>query len=170
MKNPLTRKNLPLHLRARKRNKRPEQALQIGIFNQLRVLMGLQRYEQFLAFHCPNGGARTEFEGKIFKEMGVMPGAPDIILLFPERKFDPAFIPIKTEGKPYWEGDENTYPKTVFVELKAGDKSGQNANQELFQRRAEGLGFEYHLISVLDLKDALNQIYAILMMNGVTGI
>lgn len=31
-----------------------------------------------VAWHVPNGGLRGDFEGKRFKEMGVLPGNPDV--------------------------------------------------------------------------------------------
>lgn len=36
-----------------------------------------------LFFHIPNGGARDKREGAKFKAMGLLPGAPDMLLISP---------------------------------------------------------------------------------------
>lgn len=37
-------------------------------------------YPGVLIFHVPNGGARSKTEGLKFKQMGVTPGVPDLIV------------------------------------------------------------------------------------------
>ena len=125
--------------------KRHEQTLQIGIFNQLYPLMKIQNYEQFVAFHVPNGGGRSSpAEAAIFKTMGVVAGVADIVFMF--------------KGG-----------KTVFVELKAG-KAPMEDSQERFQGWCADLGFEYILMRALNVQDAVDQTFAILRANGVRGI
>ena len=157
---------------------RKEQPSQIAIFKYLRRLMAEQNYSQFLAFHPANGGKRTEYEAMIFKEMGVMPGVADIILLFAAQnrpvidetlsvplEGKTVFHPIKNAGRPL---------KTVFVELKfveQGKKTGgQSPNQKLFQERVEGLGFEYHLLGVSNPYDAVAKIKGLLKSHNITAI
>lgn len=62
---------------AKKRRKRPEQALQRAVFDHLRS----HAYPGVVAFHVPNGGKRTAAEGAIFKGLGVLPGVPDLIAI-----------------------------------------------------------------------------------------
>lgn len=134
-------KSLYLHPEAKKHIRRPEQELQIAIFNYLRPLMVLQKYSQFMAFHVPNGGKRTSYEGYIFKAMGVMAGVTDIPFLFPG-------------------------PKVVWAEVKVKGED-QTEPQRNFQARVEAFGFEYRLIEAKDASDAISQAQAILRANGV---
>lgn len=184
--------DLPPHIQARltghkvrQRSARPEQSLQIGIFNQLTPLMIHQKFSQFLCFHVGNGGWRSEAEAGIFKSMGVMPGVADIVMLFPKSFLDKR----KLTNPDDW--FFINAPKTAFIELKfkaarkpprlkkdgtyakqrlRREDSGQSEYQKLFQARVEALGFEYHLVEAEDLNDALKQIYKIMRDNGVTGI
>ena len=68
-------------------------------------------------FHVPNGGRRTKAEGSIFKSLGVRPGVPDLVLLFPGGK-------------------------CAFVEIKA-DKGRLSAAQKAFRNTAEAMGFPF---------------------------
>lgn len=141
-------RDLPPHLQKKlfgkvikKIKNRPEQDLQIGIFDQLKPLMIAQEYKHFLAFHVPNGGWRTKMEADIFQAMGTMAGVTDIVFLFPE--------------------------KVVFVELKFGKSGRANENQTKFESRVTALGFEYYLLAAKDLMDALEKIVGLLKLNGV---
>lgn len=53
---------------------RPEQDMQRAVFQHLaaRAAPGV------VAWHPPNGGARSKIEGAIFKGIGVKPGVPDV--------------------------------------------------------------------------------------------
>lgn len=128
---------------AKKGMKRPEQILQIAIFNFLRPLMVVQKREKFIAFSIPNGGYRTPFEANIFKATGVMAGASDILFLF-------------------------NGGQSVFVELKAKGGGGQTDNQKGFQESVEFLGFDYILLEAGDAREAVNKTQEILRRYGVS--
>ncbi len=163
------RKNIYMHPQGKKKIRRPEQTVQVGVFSHLRPLMELQRYEKFLCFHCPNGGGRSAVEAGILRGMGTMSGVADIIVLIAEQK--------AVAG--HW-GYEP--PKTVFIELKlksmktmkGGKDKGkivaratpQSDDQILFQGRVTAMGFPYYLVESLDVSDALNQILAIIKTEG----
>jgi hypothetical protein len=57
--------------------RRPEQALQRGVFEHLRV----RAAPDVFAFHPANGGWRTAVEGAILRGMGVVPGTPDVVAI-----------------------------------------------------------------------------------------
>lgn len=88
--------------------RRPEQILQQQVVRFLDMA-----YPAVLAFHCPNGGARSAVEGAILKSMGVRPGVPDLCLLLP-------------------------CGRTAWIELKAG-KGKLTAAQEAFRDKAQAL-------------------------------
>lgn len=158
--------------------KRPEQAIQIGIMNYLRQIMDAQRYKKFMAFHVPNGGGRSEAEGRILKKMGVMAGVADIVVLVPPI-FNLDTLPIGHQG-----GICNFMPMTVFIELKhqpmriAKRKAVKgrlerapakvlSTPQEDFQQRVNTLGFNYRTVAAVDARDGLNQVLTILSEYGV---
>jgi len=59
--------------------KRPEQALQKACIKWLRL-----QYPNVLAFHPPNGrDAGSPHMGKLWKDMGVLAGVPDILVCHP---------------------------------------------------------------------------------------
>lgn len=146
----------------KKAMQRPEQAMQIAIFNQLRPLMVLQKNKKFFAAHIPNGGYRTPAEAQIFKSMGVRAGMADIILLLP-----PETDVIGGTGR------------TVFIELKAfkppktkPDKKPdtaklQSETQADFMGIVQTLGFDYHVLAAKDCNDAVDQMMVILQRYGV---
>jgi hypothetical protein len=57
-----------------KRRRRPEQAIQVAVFQHIRA----RGAPGLVAFHPANGGARTAVEGAILKSMGVVAGVPDL--------------------------------------------------------------------------------------------
>lgn len=146
----------------KKAMQRPEQMLQIAIFNQLKPLMAVQKCQKFCAFHVPNGGYRTPAEAQAFFSMGTRSGVADIILLLPP---DPDVI--------------GGTGRTVFVELKAfkppktkPDKKPdtaklQSETQADFMGIVQTLGFDYHVLAAKDAADACNQMAAILQRYGV---
>lgn len=147
--------------------RRPEQGLQIGIFNMLKPLMAYQKCRQFIAFHVPNGmglpkkkgrnGKWYSPQGAIFKAMGLMPGVADIILLFPEH-WVPSPAPLRSMDR---------CPQTiVFVEVKALGET-QREDQENFQAWVTAFGFEYVIIEAANTSDAWNQMRVILRRCGV---
>lgn len=140
-------KSLYTHPKRKKSMKRPEQAMQIGVFNFLRRLMEHYKFEKFIAFHVSNGGYRTKAEASIFKKMGVMAGVADIILLIEPN-------------------DVHQYPTTVFVEMKA--KGGRvEKTQRQFGERVSAMGFRYYILEASDPQDALNKFIGIMEINGV---
>jgi hypothetical protein len=71
--------------------KRLEQQIQKAVVEHLRVRAAPNTF----FFHVPNGGWRTRTEGAILKGMGVMPGTPDLFLVFQGRCYA---LEIKPEG------------------------------------------------------------------------
>ena len=98
---------------APKRN-RPEQAIQRAVVQYLGIMENLG---ELTFFHVPNGGRRSKAEGGIFKSLGVRPGVPDLVLLFPGGRC--AFIEIKAPG------------------------GYLSASQKAFKNSAENLGFPF---------------------------
>ena len=87
-----------------KKSSHPEDDLQRSVMAFIS-----RNYPHIVAFHCPNGGARSKTEAKIFKSLGVMPGVADVIIL----NYANAIHPV------------------IFVELKATTK--QSPTQKEFQ-------------------------------------
>jgi hypothetical protein len=77
-----------------------------------------------LIFSIPNGGTRNIREAMTFKATGLLKGASDMVVIFPNGKL-------------------------CFVELKIS-KGIQSAEQKDFECRVSSLGYEYHLIRSLD--------------------
>ena len=155
--------------KVKKKIKRPEQSVQIGIFNNLKPLMAYQKCRQFIALHIPNGGGRSEIEAAIFKAMGVMAGAADILLLFPPQDGAPYGKAVFAELK-YLEPQKPPKIKkdgTPYKQRKRNPGAGQDPNQKQFQEWVEALGFDYHLIAVASPQKGVEAIYKILRDNGV---
>ena len=98
----------------RRVRRRPEQAIHQAAVQYLRIMENLG---ELIFFHPPNGGARTKAEGGIFKSLGVRPGVPDLVLLFPGGR-------------------------CAFIEIKA-PKGRLSAAQKAFKNSAENLGFPF---------------------------
>ena len=77
-----------------------------------------------LIFSIPNGGTRNIREAMTFKATGLLKGASDLVVIFPNGKL-------------------------CFVELKT-DKGIQSSEQKDFECRVSSLGYEYHLIRSLE--------------------
>lgn len=77
-----------------------------------------------LIFSIPNGGTRNIREAMTFKATGLLKGASDLVVIFPNGKL-------------------------CFIELKT-DKGIQSAEQKDFEQRITKAGYEYHLIRSLD--------------------
>lgn len=129
--------------------KRPEQILQIEIFKALTEEMEATGYKNWMAWHYPGGGYRTEAEGKIFKAMGTMPGFADIGVMIAGGRL--VLIELKC--------------KTVKPSGKI-EVTKQNDNQLLFEARMRALGFEYCVVAATDSRDGLSQILEIIRRNG----
>lgn len=60
----------------------PEDILQIQVVRFLRIAA-----PDLLFFHAANGGSRHPAEARKFKDMGVLPGAPDLCFVLPDGRF-----------------------------------------------------------------------------------
>ena len=144
--------SLYVHPARKKSIQRPEQRLQIAVFNFLRPLMDAQQYKQFVAFHVPNGGKRTKAEAGIFKAMGVMAGVADICLLLPcVRAFDESI------AEP---------PHVCWIEMKAG-KGSTTDNQDAFGVLMDDYGFDYRVLAADSESEAVTIMQGILREYGV---
>jgi len=77
-----------------------------------------------LIMSIPNGGTRNIREAMTFKATGLLKGASDLVVIFPNGKL-------------------------CFVELKTNTGT-QKPEQKDFESRVSSLGYEYHLIRSLD--------------------
>jgi hypothetical protein len=68
---------------ARHRRARPEQAMHKAIVAHLKA----RGVSGLVFLHPANGGARSAIEGAILKSMGVVPGAPDLLLFHEARAY-----------------------------------------------------------------------------------
>lgn len=103
-----------LQAQARKKQRRPEDTLQIDIINMCKEwymqLLIDQRWsaehrKSMLSdwiYHIPNGGGRSKAEGGIFKAMGVKAGVHDLFLMVPVAtrvgSFCGAYFELKTDN------------------------------------------------------------------------
>lgn len=92
----------------------PEDVLQMQVIRFLRFAA-----PDLIVFHCPNGGRRSIGEARKFKDMGVLPGVPDLCFVLPDGRF-------------------------AGIELKAG-KGRQSADQALFQEAVSKAGAPYSI-------------------------
>ena len=79
-----------------------------------------------LLHHSPNGGRRDAREAARFKAMGVRPGFPDLILLFPSKGYHFLCIELKTKT-----GKQSEYQKD-------------------YQRMVESIGGKYVICRTLE--------------------
>lgn len=77
-----------------------------------------------IIFSIPNGGTRNKFEAITLKATGLLKGASDLVVIFPNCKL-------------------------CFVELKI-EKGIQSKEQKEFEYRITQAGYEYHLIRTLE--------------------
>ena len=80
-------------------------------------------HQRGLLFHIPNGGARSSREGKLFKDIGVIPGVADLCYLH--------------DGVAY------------FIEVKNA-LGKQSTKQEKWEFRVRGEGFDYYIVRTLE--------------------
>jgi hypothetical protein len=66
-----------------RRRARPEQIIHKAIVAHLRA----RGVASLVFLHPANGGARSAVEGAILKSMGVVPGAPDLLLFHDSRSY-----------------------------------------------------------------------------------
>ena len=102
-----------------------ESKLQQEIFNWYQNNYCLKFHEpRGLIFSIPNGGTRNKLEAITMKATGLLAGASDLVVIFPNSKL--AFVELKTE------------------------KGTQSDKQKNFEKRVTDLGFEYKLIRTLE--------------------
>ena len=77
-----------------------------------------------IIFSIPNGGTRNVREAMTLKATGLLKGASDLVVIFPNGKL-------------------------CFVELKI-IKGVQSSEQKDFEQRIINAGYEYHLVRSLD--------------------
>jgi hypothetical protein len=65
------------------RRNRPEDQIQRALFEHIR----LRGMPGLVAWHTPNGGARSPIEAAIFKSIGVRAGIPDVLALHEGRLY-----------------------------------------------------------------------------------
>jgi hypothetical protein len=70
---------------------RQEQIIQRAVFQHIRA----RGVPGAIAWHTPNGGARSPIEAKIFKGIGVRAGIPDVLALHQGRLFA---LELKADG------------------------------------------------------------------------
>jgi hypothetical protein len=102
-----------------------ESSLQQSIFLWFHNTYCLKSHNpRAIIFSIPNGGYRNGREAMTFKATGLLKGASDLVVIFPNGKL-------------------------CFVELKIA-KGMQSSEQKDFECRVSSLGYEYHLIRSLD--------------------
>lgn len=77
-----------------------------------------------LIFSIPNGGTRNVREAMTLKATGLLKGASDLVIIFPNGKL-------------------------CFIELKIS-KGIQSDEQKDFEKRISAAGYEYHLVRSLE--------------------
>lgn len=149
-------KSLSLHPDRKKKMKRPEQIIQIGVAKELYKLEAISKGEDFFFFHPANGGWRSPVEAGIMQAMGVRAGVSDLFLMFPGYDvcsqmsiLNPSFLENLVAGP--------TLPHLVIVEFKAGKKSKLTDNQKDFARIMFRFGFEFNLVEAKDIQDGVVQ-------------
>ena len=60
------------------RRRRPEDEIQRAVFQHI----GARGVQGLVAFHCPNGGARSPVEASILVGLGVKAGIADVLALY----------------------------------------------------------------------------------------
>lgn len=111
---------------------------------QRAIVKVLRRYEGlgFLTYcHVPNQLGRTATLRKIFAALGLRAGVSDLLI--------------------FLKGG-----RTLFVELKIKNNY-QHEAQKTWQNRVEGLGYDYHLLTMTDPQDGVRQVHKLLEGYGV---
>lgn len=156
-------KSLNLHPARKAKIRRPEQNVQIGIMSHLLPKQVYQRFEKFLVFHVPNGGARSKVEAGIMQAMGTLAGVADITLLI--RGGITVFIELKIKT---WKIAGRAIPERGIVKGDGyWDITPSREGQDRFAAIVRGLGFRYESVAATDIRDGLDQILNIMAEYGV---
>ena len=110
-----------MQARNKKRRQQPEQLLQKAVVYWLDVQRRLGRLSYF---HVPNGGRRGKREAGILQGMGVRPGVPDLVIMFPAAH-------------------------VLFIEMKA-TKGSLSPQQKLFHDELRRFGLNVHICRSLE--------------------
>ena len=102
-----------------------------------------EKVARFL-FHVPNGGARSEVEGAIFKAMGVKAGVHDLFFMLP------ALLPAGDTTYRFCPG--------MWLEAKAGDNE-LTESQKDFEALAKALGYVTSTFRTVDEFKAAIELY-----------
>jgi len=103
---------------------------------QVKYLTDRRRYKRDVMFCAvPNGGRRGKIEAARLIGLGVVPGAPDMIVWMRGR--------------------------CICIENKVRPNT-PTASQEAFGAGLTALGFEYHVIAATDPADAVDRLHRIL--------
>ena len=109
--------------------KRPEQNLQITCVRWFRY-----QHPDEILIHIPNGGYRTAIEALKFKQMGVLSGVLDLLLLKKSGKYGALFIEMKSSKGKLTESQKLMIER---LEMK-GYKCEVASSFEEFKRIIEG--------------------------------
>ena len=110
----------------------PEDALQIATATYCRLAL----HPSVIAIHVPNEGIRSPAQGAKAKAKGLLPGAPDWLILWPDHN------PVDRDNDGLW-------PRVGVIELKAG-KNGLSDTQEVFRDRSIDIGCFWAVCRSLD--------------------
>lgn len=116
--------------RQRRTRSRPEQSAQIAIVRYLRRVLPRTAIVHHVRNQGTHGGPKGKIVGGILKEMGLVAGFPDLVILLPGAR-------------------------TYFLEIKA-DKGAASEAQQYIWQRLRILGFECALVrSIEETRNAL---------------
>ena len=115
------------------RHATPEDALQIATATYCRLAL----HPSVIAIHIPNEGIRSPSQGAKAKAKGLLPGAPDWLIIWPNHN------PSADQEL------DGLWPHVGTIELKAG-KNGLSTTQGAFRDRAVKIGCNWAVCWSLD--------------------
>lgn len=104
----------------RKRRNSTETTLQIHGVRALKLAIPARAG---FVFHVPNQGKRSAVAGKILKDMGLVPGLPDLVL-----------VAVPADGSP---------SRIAFLELKEQEDGALSSSQRAFRETCRTLGIPW---------------------------
>lgn len=113
-------------------------------YNQIYLASFLRKLQasgsDFIFWHTPNGGSRNKAEAGKLKLMGLLPGVPDIIIIY--------------------------HDGILFLELK--DLIGKlSTGQKDFEAASKRYNHLHHVVYAVDPMDLINQVSEILLKLGI---